>query len=174
MLPLPRKGLVLYGGPAVGKSSTSQLIVEAFPNSFYRYQLRREGGDPPIGGTYRTTTNVQAESEIYHRYSKCGSTYIIDRAGFQDAGMPIIEAGEPDSVEALRRLSVQWVVIQLWCMRQIAAQRLQLRDPDQLDRRLEVWDSTSPIVSDLVIDTSDAVNASREALEVAGRVLNFV
>jgi len=87
----------------------------------------------------------------------------------------VLHVGQAEAVSAVRHAfrAANWTVVDLWCPREIARERLAARGDAAVLDRLAVWDATSRRsgLADLMIDTSecDPAAAARLIDSVAGR-----
>lgn len=169
-------GVILYGPPAAGKDSIERELTALGP---YRHFARVKVGGGRTDG-YRMTQPaaldaLRAAGEVIWENQAYGATYVVDRGGLAEAlatGVPVVHLGQPDAVVAVSGAleGVRWLVVELWCLRETAAARLETRDPADVERRLGAWDSTPRLVgADLVIDTG-ALGPLVAALKIAGAV----
>lgn len=58
--------------------------------------------------------------------------------------IPVLHLGQPEAVDAVVQAtpSARWLVVYLWCPRDIAADRIVARDTGDAEARLHAWDET--------------------------------
>jgi guanylate kinase len=69
----------------------------------------------------------------------------------------VLHLGQVEAVEAITAatLDTRWLVVSLWCPRDVAAQRIADRGDTDPAARLSAWDETRPLLSsDLTINTT--------------------
>ncbi|MFI7586255.1 kinase [Spongisporangium articulatum] len=154
-------GVILYGPPASGKSTIGRLLAEQVePCRLFR-RIKVGGIAKP---EYRAMTPDQLEDleragDIVWSNDRYGATYAIDRPELMAElgnGVPVLALGQVAAVWAVAQSvpSARWLTVELWCPRDEAKRRLLARDPQDVERRLAVWDATEHLPqSDLVIDT---------------------
>ncbi|MDG4768569.1 kinase [Solwaraspora sp. WMMD406] len=156
-----RQGVILYGPPAAGKDTITERLAAIDPA--YQLFARLKTGRGRTSG-YRMTTPdhlaaLAAASGIIWQNQRYGATYVIDRDGLDQAlttGIPVLHMGQPDGIHAVTDAtpSARWLVVYLWCPRDIAAQRIRERHTGDTSDRLTAWDQTPPVDADLTINTA--------------------
>ena len=156
------QGIILYGPPASGKDTITHALQELDP----RYVLfpRLKVGPGKASG-YRVTTEadlaaLRSIGAIVWENQRYGATYAIDRETLADhvnRHTPVVHLGQVEAIDLICAATpdVQWLVIALWCPRDIAAGRLAARDPVDVDRRLRAWDETVRIEGAIEINTAE-------------------
>lgn len=168
-------GLILYGPPASGKDT----ITRELHRQETRFDLfpRLKVGKGRTNG-YRIITAAELEhlvesgdiAWVNHRYQ---ATYAVDISGLQNClrtSVSVLHLGQVEAVEAISTATpaTRWTIVELWCPRSVAEQRLIGRDPSDVDARLAAWDATDPLPrADQRIDTSSvsAEHAARLIIE---------
>ncbi|MFG2078687.1 guanylate kinase [Nonomuraea maritima] len=140
-------GVVLYGPPASGKSSTTVALSEIDP----RFTLVRKLKAGNLRGTEYDFTSVEELARLRsagrlllesHRY---GNTYAVDRHQIDQltaAGrVPIVHLG---NIADIRRLiePAPWLLVLLWIPRDVCEQRSRQRGDTDTPHRLKAWDET--------------------------------
>jgi len=124
---------------------------------------------------------IDAQSKAGHiawENRRYGARYAVDTPALVAAArehVPVVHLGQTEAVAAVRCATpeVQWVVVQLWCPREVAAVRLAARNPADITERLEAWDVTKHLATaDLALDTSKI--APREAARAIIRTLDHL
>ncbi|MBB5913118.1 hypothetical protein BJY24_001985 [Nocardia transvalensis] len=117
---------------------------------------------------------LAAAGQIIYSNTRYDSTYIIDQPELSRiiaAGeIPVLHVGQPEAIDALLATAptIRWVVVELWCPREVAAERAAARGTNDTAERLAVWDATPRLaVADAQIDTStvDPAAAARKIME---------
>jgi guanylate kinase len=165
-------GVILYGPPAAGKDTVTRQLLTL--SSEYVLFRRLKVGSGRTSG-YRMVSARQAETlraadEILYENRRYESSYLIDRTALAEdlkIAVPIIHLGQVAGIEAVRGAFTNhgWLVVELWCRRDIAADRIRERGTGDFAARLDAWDSTERVVADLSIDTGK-VCASEAARQV--------
>ncbi|SNY89160.1 hypothetical protein SAMN04244553_6163 [Nocardia amikacinitolerans] len=168
--------IVMYGPPAAGKDTVTTALCE-LGKEFRHYQRMKVGVGRTTGYRMASTTDLAqlvAADEVIYSNSRYGSTYIIDRPELTRiiaAGeIPVLHVGQPEAIDALLSAApnIRWVVVELWCPRDIAAARAAARGTGDTVERLAVWDATPRLtVADIRIDTAtvDPADAARQIVE---------
>jgi guanylate kinase len=181
------RGIILYGPPASGKDTITRALIEAEPDCELFPRLKVGPGKT---ATYRMTTaehltELRACGAIAWENNRYGSTYAVDTPELITRlrrGIPVLHLGQPEAVEAIRKVTPEasWVVVSLWCPRDVAETRLRERNPADVQERLKVWDATEtlPFTSVSVnrlfevnrgMCPSDPLIVARSAGDVPGR-----
>jgi guanylate kinase len=157
--------IVLYGPPAVGKDTITRALAALDP-AYQLFPMLKAGVGRSRG--YRMVPLHQlgalaSAGDLILRWNRYGSTYAVDRSGIEAAladYTPVLHFAERYHVETLLEAtkSTRWLVVGLTCPRAVAAERLAERDPDDVERRLAVFDQVEPIGSlgEYQLDTSAA------------------
>ncbi|MFI7191550.1 hypothetical protein ACIBQ0_17590 [Nocardia nova] len=170
--------IVMYGPPAAGKDTVTAAL-SSLDGKFHHYRRMKVGTGRTAG--YRMASapeyeRLAASGEVIYSNSRYGSTYIIDRpelAKILATGeVPVLHVGQPEAVDALLAAApaVRWIVVELWCPREIAAERAAARGTGDTAARLEAWDATPRLTNpDVRIDT-----ATVDPTGAAGRIVEAV
>lgn len=155
-------GVILYGPPAAGKDTVTSALHALDP----RYELfpRLKAGPGRTTG-YRMNTDatidaLRARGEIVWENQRYGSTYVVDAPELRDRltrQRPVLHLGQVEAIDAVRAapLAAAWLVVYLWCPRDVAARRIEARATGDTAARLRAWDETTPLdIADLSIDTA--------------------
>ncbi|KIF72759.1 guanylate kinase [Streptomyces sp. 150FB] len=164
-----KQGVILYGPPAAGKDTITTALIEL--NSKYAQFARLKVGAGKSTG-YRMGTPehllvLEAAGDVVYANARYGNTYIIDRPGLAEAaalGVPVVHLGQVDGICALvNGYPSDWIVVLLWCPREVTAQRSAERGDSDTTARLAAWEATCEdldthpdLVWDLTVDTTAA------------------
>lgn len=165
-------GVMLYGAPAVGKSSTAAALRThgLLPYTPVKHGRGRTSGYRMVNAEELERIRAKPDDILWERH-RYGSTYLwlqSELLSLSAIAPPIVESGQPDAVEAITRgvPGVVWTVVELWCPRSVAEQRIYKRGTGDEDERLTVYDATPQLSSpDLRIDTS-TVSAAETAQQI--------
>ncbi|MEV8529281.1 guanylate kinase [Streptomyces sp. NPDC052000] len=165
----PKRGVILYGPPASGKDTVTAGLTEL--NSKYVQFARLKVGTGKAAG-YRMGTaeqlhKLRAAGDVVYANSRYGNTYVIDRPGVDAAfaaGVPVVHLGQVDGIRALvDGYAAAWLVVLLWCPREVTEQRSTGRGDSDTAARLAAWDATREDLDkhpgatwDLTVDTTEA------------------
>jgi guanylate kinase len=166
------RGIILYGPPACGKDTITLALTEIGRRCL---PFRRLKAGPGKSLTYRIVTedhirSLSERGEIAWLNRRYGALYAVDTPELRKAlaaGIPVVHLGQAEAISAVRNATpeAEWLVVALWCSRDVARARLQARSPSDVAARLQAWDET-PLLpgADLEIDTgrtapSDAARA---------------
>ncbi|MDG9678254.1 kinase [Micromonospora sp. DH14] len=174
-----RVGIILYGPPAAGKDTVTQALHSADTRCSLFKRLKVGGGRTD---GYRVISESQLadladRGEIVWENRRYGAVYAVDRTGLSThsaSGVPVLHLGQSAAIEAVRDAdrSIAWLVVYLWCARDIAEQRMRGRNTGDVPARLSAWDSTESIEADLRIDTgtTDPDRAAGQILLAMGKL----
>src|SRR5690606_24540870 len=106
-----------------------------------------------------TLQQLREGGKIIWANRRYGATYAIDELELRarvEQHTPVIHLGQPEAVMAVLEAEVaDWVVVELWCPRDIAEKRARERGTGDLTARMEAWDETERLSNpDLRLDTS--------------------
>ncbi|MFE0530624.1 kinase [Micromonospora parva] len=155
-----RAGIILYGPPAAGKDTVTRALHRADTRCTLFERLKVGGGRTD---GYRVISESEladlgSRGEIVWENRRYGAVYAVDRYGLSmhsASGVPVLHLGQSAAIEAVKDAdrSIAWLVVYLWCARDIAEQRMRGRNTGDVPARLNAWDSTESIEADLRIDT---------------------
>ena len=113
--------------------------------------------------------NLRGQGEIVWENHRYGAHYVIDKPSllYRLANhVPVLHAGQTEVVDAVKSAtpSAHWLVVYIWCPRDVAAARIAARATGDTEARLRAWDETTPIQADVRINTAEvpAVEAAQE------------
>lgn len=171
-------GLILYGPPASGKSTITQLLEES--GGFALFPRLKVGGGNTVG--YRMTSPedlklLRESGQLLWENERYGASYAVDRSHLdamlrEDSSTPVLHLGQPEGVEAILTAypPQTWLVVELRTQLADAQKRIRMRRDTDEDERLEAWAATPTLGrTDVLIDTSrtspqDAAGAVRQGL----------
>jgi guanylate kinase len=146
------RGIVLYGPPAAGKNTVTQALHDLDDN-YVLFPLLKFGSGRTVG--YRITTestiaNLRATGEVIWEHARYNATYLVDRAALNDRltkHIPVLHFGHSEAIGAIIKATpdVRWLIIYLWCPRDIAERRIVDRGTGDVAERLSAWDETTPL-----------------------------
>lgn len=173
---MSRAGIILYGPPASGKDTVTAALAVLEPRAqlFRRLKI---GSGRTAGyrmGEPQDLVGLESSGGVLYANRRYGATYVVDRPEIdrmRAAGLiPVVHLGQPEGVAALldAKPSASWLVVELWCPRETAAERIAARDTGDTDARLIAWDETAHLTApDLRIDTAEtaAKDAARQIVK---------
>jgi guanylate kinase len=168
-----KRGLILYGPPAAGKDTITRQL-EGLRERYVLFPRLKAGRGRTNG--YRMTTPAEIEElrrqgGVIWENERYGATYVIDRPGLTARlaeHVPVLHLGQVEGIDAVTTAipDTRWVVVFVWCPRQIAEVRIRERGTGDTAERLNAWDETKVIsdTADLTIDTLlvDPEDAARQ------------
>ncbi|MEU7842618.1 kinase [Micromonospora sp. NPDC049114] len=140
------------------------------------FERLKAGGGRTHG--YRMTseaelTELRDNGDLVWENRRYGAVYAVDHTGLlghSAAGVPVLHLGQTAAVEAVKKAdrTITWLVVYLWCARDIAEERMKARKTGDVPARLKAWDETEGIEADLRIDTgfTDAESAATAILHL--------
>ena len=115
---------------------------------------------------------LREQGEMIWENRRYGSSYGVDRSAllaFAKHQVPVLHLGQVAAINTIKRSTpaIRWLVVSLWCPRNVAAERIAARSTGDTAERLVAWDQTeSASAADLEFDTADTKPA-----EIARAVL---
>ncbi|MFF3775748.1 guanylate kinase [Streptomyces sp. NPDC002232] len=163
------QGVVLYGPPAAGKDTITTALAELHPQyvQFTRLKVGTGKSASYRMGTAEQLRELEAAGDVVYANSRYGNTYAVDRPGVDAAfaaGVPVVHLGQVDGIQSLvSGYPAQWLVVLLWCPREVTARRSAERGDGDTVARLAAWDATREDLNahpnlawDLTVDTTTA------------------
>ncbi|GAB4590361.1 hypothetical protein [Nocardia sp. IFM 10818] len=170
-------GVILYGPPASGKDTvTAALCRHDF--RFEQYQRLKVGPGRTEGyrmGTAEELAQLAESGQILYTNRRYSAVYAIDRPEIErllgSGRIPVVHVGQPEAINELTTAlhAIRWIVVELWCPRMIAADRIEARGTGDSIERMQAWDETPRLSApDLRIDTAEtAPEAAAELIATA-------
>ncbi|MET7770173.1 hypothetical protein [Nocardia sp. NPDC005366] len=168
--------IVIYGPPAAGKDTITAALGE-LDTDFRHYERIKIGSGRTTGYRMASLGDLQrlvTAGEVIYANTRYGATYVIDRPELTAITaankIPVLHVGQPEAIDALLDAipTIRWVIVDLWCPRDVAAARIAARDTGDTGDRLAVWDATPQLsVADVRIDTAavDPTSAARQIVD---------
>jgi guanylate kinase len=156
------QGVILYGPPASGKDTITAALHTLDP-TYVLFPRLKAGPGRTIG--YRLTNpqtldKLAQAGEIVFENTRYNSRYAIDRPELLrrlERHVPVVHLGQVEAVAAVKAAAplTRWLVVSLWCPREVAATRIVDRGTGDADYRLQAWDTTEELnTADLHINTA--------------------
>lgn len=122
---------------------------------------------------------ISAADDVVWSNEQYGATYIVDRTGLVEhleQGVPVLHLGQAAAIDAVIGAvpATTWLLIGLWCPRDVAAARLAKRGSADLVHRLAVWDATPPLRPPACTLNTALVRPAHAAALIAATVLDHV
>src|SRR6266487_543740 len=157
------RGIILYGPPAAGKDTVTTEL-HRISNEYALFRRLKAGGGRTTG--YRITTEqklgkLRMENEIVWENRRYDAIYAIDRSSllnYLTHQIPVVHLGQIAAIDAVNEAipDVRWLVVYIWCPRDVAARRIAARDTSDTEARLQAWDETVPAsYAHIRINTAD-------------------
>ncbi|MER5974597.1 guanylate kinase [Streptomyces sp. NPDC002055] len=161
-----KQGVILYGPPASGKDTVTEALAE-LDARYAQFARLKVGSGKTSGyrmGTAEQLRELETAGDVVYANSRYGNTYVIDVPGLDAAfegGVPVVHLGQVDGIRDLvDGYAAEWVVVLLWCPREVTAQRSEGRGDSDTTARLAAWEATrkdldahADVVWDLTVDT---------------------
>ncbi|MGK5675046.1 kinase [Micromonospora sp. URMC 106] len=175
-------GIILYGPPAVGKDTITRCL-EALHERYALFPRLKAGRGRTNG--YRATTPAEIEElrrrgDILWEDQRQGATYAIDRSRLTARlaeHVPVVHLGQVGGIDAVTGAipGTRWVVVFVWCPREMVEVRLRNRGIEDPAEALRAWDA-APLISDradltintLLYDPEDAARQIHEYVTAIG------
>lgn len=163
------QGVILYGPPASGKDTVTRALTELDPR-FAQFARMKVGTGKSAGyrmGTAEQLRELEAGGDVIYANVRYGNTYVIDRPGVDAAfasGVPVVHLGQVEGIRALvDGYAANWLVVLLWCPREVTERRSAGRGDSDTAARLAAWDATREDMDahpgmdwDLTVDTMES------------------
>ena len=170
-------GVILYGPPAAGKDTVTREL-HALDVRYELFPRLKVGGGRTTG--YRMVTeasldSLRAKNEIVWENHRYNAVYLVDRpelARRLDGQIPVLHLGQSEAIDAVIQATpeTRWLVVHLWCTREVAARRIVSRATGDIDARLQAWDETKPVSSAHLTMNTGEISAQAAALEIYRRL----
>ncbi|RBQ17806.1 kinase [Spongiactinospora rosea] len=154
-------GIILYGPPAAGKDTITAELERL--DKRYRAFSRLKSGYGRTRGYRMTSDEAIAElrrrGDVIWENRRYEAVYVVDRPGLLQSlqnGIPVVHLGQIEAVGSVTRaICDRWLVVYLWCPRDVAKARIVARGSTDVAARLSVWDATEPLARpDIALDTA--------------------
>lgn len=158
-------GIILYGPPAAGKSTTARALSEfgATPYRPIKHGRGRSAGYRMVNA--EEIERLRHSGDVAWEQQRYGSVYVWLRSELQAAKHPVVELGQPEAVSTIiNETDIAWTVAELTCPRPVAVDRISARDTGDHAERIAAWDATSSLMhADISINTSKVPPATAAA-----------
>ncbi|MEW2379279.1 kinase [Micromonospora sp. NPDC047812] len=163
-----KRGVVLYGPPAVGKDTITRYLG-VLDQRYVLFPCLEAGPGLTNGPRRATPTEIEElrrRGEIVWESRRHGAAHVIDRPGLAARlaeHVPVVHLRHVEGIDAVTGAfpDARWLVAFLWCPREIAEARVGQRGTGDT----EGWDEV-PIIghADLTINTllTDPEDAARQ------------
>ncbi|MER6610131.1 guanylate kinase [Streptomyces sp. NPDC000927] len=144
-----RRGILLYGPPAAGKDTITDVLTE-LDARYVRFARLKIGEGNTKGyrmGTPEQLAALEARGDVIYRNERYGNIYVVDRPGLENAmeggRIPVIHLGQMTGMGQVSSLfTAHWVRVLLWCSKETTALRSPQRGDNDTAARLTAWDAT--------------------------------
>lgn len=144
---------MLFGAPTVGKDTVTAILVSR-DERFEHFVKHKHGQGSRHGYTMVTAAQLKAlrnDGRIVSEVDRYGSTYAIElqrlEGAVADGRVTLVHSAEVAEAAALHQLGADIVVLE--CSRETAEERLEQRNADTVNERLQVWDLVSSKIEEL-------------------------
>lgn len=163
-------GLVLYGPPAVGKSTITAQLTKLDPR-FTLFPVVKSGPGRTIGYAMVSADEFAkraAAGDFVFTWERYGSRYAVSTSELSkfvsDGRIPVLHLGSVAAVKAITaEPSPLWTVVQLWASRRVCVERARARGTGDLAARLAAYDQTirlSDELAQLTVNTDTVTPAT--------------
>ncbi|WP_301851121.1 kinase [Rhodococcus pyridinivorans] len=103
--------------------------------------------------TIEAIDDLDAAGKIVWRNSRYDAVYATDLPHLEellDAGyVPVLHLGQPEGIDALTRSapSITWILVELWCPRDVAVERIVARATGDTEARIAAYDQTKRLAT---------------------------
>ncbi|MEH1013668.1 kinase [Micromonospora sp. CPCC 206060] len=172
-----RRGVILYGPPAAGKDTVTS-VLQQLDGRFALFQRLKAGAGRCDG--YRMTSHAELsrlrdQGDLIWENQRYESVYAVDRSGLSALlaeKVPVLHLGQIAAIDAVKQATpdTDWLVVGLWCPRDIAERRVIDRNTGDAAQRMRAWDETErPGGANLMFDTA-RTSAEQVASAILARV----
>jgi guanylate kinase len=160
--------VILYGPPAAGKDAVTKALAE-LDTKYVLYQRLKVGAGRTSGYRMATLSDVEtrrAKDDVIWENRRYGALYVVERTSLTKmlrTCIPVLHLGQVEAVKAVTAAlpRTQWLVVCLWCPRDVAIKRLAERDATDIAVRMRAWDDTEPLPgADISLNTTDICPAA--------------
>ncbi|MEU0565179.1 guanylate kinase [Nonomuraea sp. NPDC005983] len=140
------KGIVLYGPPASGKSTTTAALTALDSRLVLLRKLKvgnRRGTEYDFV-TSEHLDRLRAAGRLLAETHRYGNVYAIDRRQIEEMAqtgrVPVVHMGNIPDI--LRLAVAPWLLVLLWVPRDVCERRCRQRGDSDTASRLSAWDET--------------------------------
>lgn len=159
--------VILYGPPAAGKDAVTKALGE-LDTKYVLYQRLKVGAGRTSGYQMATLADVETrrtKGDVIWENRRYDALYVVERTSLTKmlrACIPVLHLGQVEAVKAVTAAlpGTQWLVVWLWCPRDVAIKRLAKRGASDVAVRLRAWDDTEPLPgADISLNTAEGCPA---------------
>jgi guanylate kinase len=159
--------VILYGPPAAGKDSVTEALAQRDPK-YVLYQRLKVGPGRTSGYRMATLADVETrrtKDDVIWENRRYDALYVVERTSLTRmlrVCIPVLHLGQVEAVKAVTAAlpETQWLVVWLWCPRDVASKRLVKRGGVDIAVRLRAWDDTEPLPgADISLNTAEGYPA---------------
>ena len=127
--------------------------------------------------TPEQVAHLRASNDILWENHRYRASYFVDRTYLGrelEQSWPVLHLGQPAAIAAIRNAfpATEWLLVYLWCPRDVAEVRAAARGTGDVDERMIAWDLTEAIDDALFIDTGvTTVSRSAQLIDFAAQAL---
>ncbi|SEK30564.1 hypothetical protein [Nonomuraea pusilla] len=141
------RGIVLYGPPASGKTTTTAALTALDRRLVLLRKLKagsRTGTEYDFVD-YERLAELRAAGRLLAETHRYGNVYAVDRLQVEQMAQagrtPIVHMGNIPDIRRLTQTGA-WLPVLLWVTRDVCARRCRLRGNLDIHERLRAWDET--------------------------------